>query len=154
MKVLRAACCGLRAGVLLLLVTSAGCKTEDNSATPWEIMHGSATLTASAAVVPDTRSPLASYPTRTGHLVVADDSTVSGVIHLTVTDSAVVTGTLVEVGSGWVMTLNGLTPSEYTVLTNAGFATTYGLVSTAIINSDVTGDLTPEQHRIYWQFER
>jgi len=129
------------------------CKAED-SATPWEIIHGSATLTASADVVPDTHAPLASYPSRTGHLVVADDSTISGVIHLGASDSAVVTGTVVEVGNGWVMTLNGLTPNEYTLITDGQFATTYGLISTAIINSDVTGDLTPEEHRIYWQFER
>lgn len=149
MNVLRAAYCVLGATLL-----AAGCKTEDNSATPWEILHGSATLVGSAAVVPDTRALIVDYPTRTGHLVVADDSTVSGVIHLGASDSAIVTGSVTEVGGGWVMTLNGLTPSEYTVITDGHFATTYGLVSTAIINSDVTGDLTPELHRIYWQFER
>ena len=153
MKALSAGCWVLGGSALIAALFVTACKTED-SATPWEIMHGSASLTGSAAVVPDTRAPLASYPSRTGHLVVADDSTVAGVIHLSVSDSAVVTGTVVEVGSGWVMTLNGLTPSEYTVITDGQFATTYGLVSTAIINSDVTGDLTPEQHRIYWQFER
>jgi hypothetical protein len=148
MNVLRAAYCVL-GGTLLL----GSCKTDDPP-TPWEIIHGSAALTGSADVVPDTRAPLATHPTRTGHLVVADDSTLSGVIRLTATDSAVVTGTVVEVGGGWVMTLNGLTPNEYTVITDGSFATTYGLVSTAIINSDVTGDAVPEQHRIYWQFER
>ena len=149
MKVLSAGCWVL-GGMLLV----SGCKTEDNSATPWEILHGTSALTASAAVVPDTRALIVSYPARTGRLTVADDSTVSGVIHIGATDSAVVTGTVVEVGSGWVMTLNGLSPSEYTVITDGQFATTYGLISTAIINSDVTLDGNPELHRIYWQFER
>jgi hypothetical protein len=145
-----------RAGwwVLGATLLAAGCKTDDNRATPWEIIHGTATLTASAEVVPDTRAPLVSHPTRTGHLTVADDSTVTGVIHLGASDSAVVTGTVVEVGGDWVMTLNGLTPSEYTLITDGSFATTYGLLSTAILTANITGDPATEQYRVYWQFER
>jgi len=69
-------------------------------------------------------------------------------------DTAHLTGTVSSGGAGLVMTLSGITPGEYTVLTRSDFHSIYGLLSTAIINSDVTGDAVPEAHRIYWQFSR
>ncbi len=153
MNGLRTACCGLRVGVLLLLVTSAACNTADNSATPWEIIHGSATLTGSKAVTPATRAEIVNYTGRSGKLTVADDSTVTGWRKIGV-DSAAVTGTVTFIGDSAVMTLTGLTPGEYAVITRSDFPGTYALVSTAILTADITGDPATEQYRVYWQFER
>ena len=153
MRVSRAACCGLRVGLSLLIATVAACKTEDNSATPWEIIQGSATLTASKAVTPATHAELVAYSGRSGKLTVAADSTVIGWRKIGV-DSAAVTGTVTFIGDSAVMTLTGLAPGEYAVITRSDFPNTYALISTAILTADITGDPATEQYRVYWQFER
>lgn len=150
MKALRPGTWVLGASLAILL---AGCKTEDPP-TPWEIIEGTAALTVSAAVHPTTRANIVSYPSRIGQLTIGEDSAVAGWIRLSIGDTVFVTGTVIADGGDLVMTLTGLTPTEYVVFTDASYPTTYGLVSTAILNSDVTGDGNPEQHRIYWQFER
>jgi hypothetical protein len=141
-------------GLVALLALTLGCPAEEDPPSRWEIIQGTAVLTGSAAVVPDTRAPIVSYENRTGELVIGTDSTVTGWIKLSAGDTAHVTGVVVVDGADLVMTLTDLTPTEYTIFTNGSFPTTYGLVSTAILNSDVTGDGNPEQHRIYWEFER
>lgn len=148
MKVLSAGYWVLGAALL-----ASGCKTEDNSATPWEIIHGSATLTASKAVAPTTRAEIVNYTGRSGKLTVADDSTVTGWRKIGA-DSAAVTGTVSFIGDSAVMTLTGLTPGEYAVITSPDFPTTYALISTAILTADIAGDPATEQYRVYWQFER
>ena len=154
MNGLRTADCVLRTGVAAILLLGVGCKAPDEGPTPWEIVHGTAALAASKAVHPDSLTQLASYPTRTGTITVADDSGVAGWIRLTAIDTAFFTGTLTDDGSGLLVTLTGLTPGEYTVITSGSFPDTYALLSTAILTSDVTGDAVPEQHRIYWEFHR
>ena len=153
MSGLRTADCVLRVAFAISLFGTAGCKADDDP-TAWEIIRGTAALAASAAVVPDTRVPLASYPSRTGSLTIGEDSSVTGWIRLAVGDTAFVTGTVAAEGGDLLMTLTGLTPGEYTIITDGAFPDTYGLLSTTILNSDVTGTADPELHRIYWQFER
>ena len=149
MRVLRPKCWVLGG---IVLVAIGGCKTEDPP-TPWAIIRGTASLADSKAVTPTTIEQIVDYPTRTGAITVASDSSVTGWIKLTAADSAqTFTGSVVAVGDSLVMTLTGLTPGEYAVRTSPEFGDTYALLSTAIINSDVTGDATPEQHRLYWEF--
>ena len=150
MKLLSAGCRVL-GGVVLFGI--GGCKTEDPPS-PWEIIEGTAALTLSAAVHPTTRDSIATYPSRVGQLTIGEDSAVAGWIRLAAGDTAFVTGTVIADGGDLVMTLTDLTPNEYVIFTSPSYPTTYGLVSTAILNSDVTGDGNPEQHRIYRQFER
>ena len=142
----------LRALGLIVLLASAGCKTEDPP-TPWEIIHGTGNLVGSKALHPTTNAQIVDYPTRTGTLTVSGDSTISGAITLSVGNTVPFTGTVTKDGD-YFMTLTGLTPSEYRVLTDPDFPDTYALLSTSIINSDITGDAIPEQHRIYWEFQR
>lgn len=139
--------------LLLSALVLAGCETEDPP-TPWEIIKGTAPLTISAAVHPTTRVSLATYPSRTGTLTIADDSTTSGWIRMAAGDTVFLTGAVVKEGSGWIVTFDDLVPAEYNIITSGDYPDTYGLVSTAILTSDVTGDAVAEQHRIYWQFER
>ncbi|MBW8771866.1 MAG: hypothetical protein JF590_01010 [Gemmatimonadetes bacterium] len=148
MKALSAGYWVLGATILL-----AGCKSADDPATPWEIIHGTASLTASKAVAPTTHAEIVNYTGRSGKLTVADDSTVTGWRKIGA-DSAAVTGTVTFIGDSAVMTLTGLAPGEYAVITNGDFPTTYGLVSTAILTADITGDPATEQYRVYWQFDR
>jgi hypothetical protein len=148
MKVLNAGSCVL--GIALLV---SGCKTDDHSATPWEVIHGTASLTLSKAVTPTDHAELVNYAGRTGRLTVADDSTVTGWRKIGA-DSAAVNGTVAFIGDSAVMTLTGLTPGEYAVITSPDFPDTYALISTAILTADITGDPATEQYRVYWQFER
>jgi hypothetical protein len=153
MNGLRTAGCGLRAFIALALVANAGCGTEPDSATPWEIIHGTASLTSSKAVTPTDHAELVNYSGRSGRLTVADDSTVTGWRKIGA-DSAAVNGTVTFIGDSAVMTLTGLTPGEYAVITRSDFPGTYALLSTAILTANITGDPATEQYRVYWQFER
>ncbi len=137
----------------LLVLALAACKGDDPPST-WEIVHGTANLTVSAAVHPDTRASLASYPTRTGELTINDDSTTSGWIRIAAGDTVQLDGVVTHEGDEWLVTFEDLVPAEYQLLTDGDFPNTYGLLSTAVIYSDVTGDATAENHRIYWQFEK
>ena len=144
MKVLSSGCLVLGAALLF-----GGCKADEQP-TAWEIIHGTAALTASKALHPDSGTVLGDFPTRTGSLTVADDSTITGWIALAMGDTVHITAGTVTKSGGLVMTLPGLTPAEYTVLTDGDFPGTYGLLSTAT----VTGGDAVALHKVYWQFER
>lgn len=137
------------AGALMALLLLGACKADDQP-TAWEIVHGTSTLTASKALQPDSGTVLGDFPTRTGSLTVADDSTVTGWIKLAAGDTVHITAGTVVQSSGLVMTLPGLTPAEYKVITDGDFPHTYGLLSTASVSG---GDVVP-LHKVYWQFER
>jgi len=141
-----------RAAIALVIasaLTLAGCKTDDPPSA-WEIIQGTAALTASKSLQPDSNTVLGDFPSRTGSLTVAEDSTVTGWIRLAAGDTVHITaGTVVNDG-GLVMTLPGLTPAEYKVLTKGDFPDTYGLLSTASVTGGDVGAL----HKVYWQFER
>lgn len=145
----------IRHSIALLLVgaTLVGCG-KDDPPSQWEIIHGTATLEFSAAVHPDTRAALATYPTRTGSLTIADDSVVSGWVRIAAGDTVDLVGVLTREGGETLITFDSLVPAEYTVITDGDFPDTYGLLSTSIIYSDVTGDAVAENHRTYWQFSR
>ena len=141
----------VRALVLLLLL--GGCAAQEDRPSAWEIVRGTADLTASKSLHPSTGAELGVFPTRTGQLVVGDDSTVTGWIKLAAGDTVhITTGTIVNDG-GLVMTLPELSPDEpveYTVLTSGDFPDTYGLISTASVSG---GDVVP-LHKVYWEFAR
>ncbi len=147
MKVLSAGCWVL--GAMLLV---SGCKTEEKPSA-WEIVKGTAILSASMAVNPDTRAMIAQYD-RTGSISINADSTISGQIALAPGLTANFTGLLTGSGSDLMVQLVGLNPDSYTVITSGDYPDTYALLSTAVFNTDVTGDGVPEQYRIYWQFQR
>lgn len=138
---------------LALLLVAAGCAAQDDKPSAWEIVRGTAELTASKSLHPTTGAVLGDFPTRTGQLVVADDSTVSGWIKLASGDTVhISTGTVVNDG-GLVMTLPEMSPdepTEYAVITNGDFPDTYGLLSTA----SVTGGDAVDLHKVYWEFAR
>jgi len=138
-------------GLLLLASTLglAACQ-KDDPPSQWEIIQGTAALTASKALQPDSNTVLGDFPSRTGSLTVAEDSTVTGWIRLAEGDTVHITaGTVVNDG-GLLMILPGLTPAEYKVLTKGDFPDTYGLLSTASVTGGDAGAL----HKVYWQFER
>ena len=142
-----------RSRTLLFLLFAAGCAAQDDKPSAWEIVHGTASLTASKSLHPSTGAVLGEFPTRTGQLVVGDDSTVTGWIKLAAGDTVhITTGTIVNDG-GLVMTLPELSPDEpveYTVLTSGDFPDTYGLISTASVSGGDVGAL----HKVYWEFSR
>jgi len=138
---------------LLLILALSSCKTEDLPTT-WEIIHGTAELTISAAVHPDTRAPIVSYETRTGELTIKDDSTTEGWIKLAAGDTVDLVGQVTRDEGTWYVTFDDLLPAEYKIITNGEFAGVYGLVSTSVLTSNIVGDATPENYRVYWQFER
>jgi hypothetical protein len=140
--------------VLGLALLASGCKTDSNNATPWEIIHGTSMLAASKAVAPATRAEIVNYTGRSGKLTVADDSTITGWRRLGPADSVAIMGTVTFIGDSAVMTLTGVTPGEYAVLTSPDFPDTYALLSTAILTADITGDPATEQYRVYWEFHR
>lgn len=140
-----------RAAIALLLFT-AGCAAEEKPSA-WEIVQGTGILAASMAVHPDTRAMIAQYD-RTGSITINPDSTISGQIALAPGSTANFTGLLTGSGSEFLVQLVGLNPDSYDVITSGDFPDTYALLSTAVINSDVTGDGIAEQHRIYWEFAR
>lgn len=137
----------------VLVVLTAGCAAQDDKPSAWEILRGTAALTASKSLNPSTGAVLGDFPARTGELVVADDSTVTGWIRLAAGDTvffeAGTAGNVVNEG-GLVMTLPGLDPAEYTVITDGDFPDTYGLLSTA----SVSGGDVAALHKVYWEFHR
>lgn len=141
-----------RALLLTTLVLGLAACDKEDAPSQWEIIHGTATLELSAAVHPDSRAQLASYPSRTGSLTIADDSSTTGWIRIAAGDTVFLEGTLTREGGSTIITFNDLMPAEYTVITNGDFPDVYALLSTSVINSDVTGDAVPEPHRTYWQF--
>lgn len=149
MNVLRAACCVLTSGLLL-----AGCKADD-PATPWEIVHGTATLAASKAVDTATYSQIFAYTGRSGSITVADDSIITGWIKFSPADSQHhFTGTLSLSAGDPLMTFSGIDPWKYRLLTSSAFPDTYGLVSDTVLTADLVGDATPEHYRVYWEFHK
>jgi hypothetical protein len=144
----------VRTGVLIAAML-VGCKAERDEPTPWEIIEGTADLTDSKAVHPTTRAPFADYDSRIGTLTIAADSSVTGWIRMAAGDTAFFTGNVVLDGDDWVMTVAGdLTPTEYTIITDGGFPTTYALLSTTILNGNVDGIAGNEDYRVYWEFDR
>lgn len=142
-------------GAAFLLTALLGCSTPaDDRGTPWETLHGTAALASSKAVDPSTRAEIVNYTGRSGTLTVADDSTVTGRIKLSASDSVDLTGVLTFIGDSAVMTLTGVTPGEYAVITSPNFPDTYALLSTAILTANITGDPATEQYRVYWEFHR
>jgi hypothetical protein len=135
--------------VLGAALLASGCKTDD-PATPWEIIRGTASLVASKSLHPTTGAVLGDFPTRTGSLTVAADSTVTGWIRLAAGDTVFFTAGVVANDAGLVMTLPGLVPAEYTVITDGDFPDTYGLLSTASVTD---GDVAA-LHKVYWEFAR
>jgi len=142
-----------RFGALLLLLALPACKADEKPST-WEIIQGDAELTMSAALHPSTRATLATYASRTGEISIHDDSTTSGWIRIAAGDTVQLDGVVTKEGGDWFVTFDDLLPAEYEVITDGDFPDSFGLISTTVLNSDVTGDAVPEQHRIYWQFER
>ncbi|HVX88219.1 MAG TPA: hypothetical protein VG940_04770 [Gemmatimonadales bacterium] len=142
----------LRRACLLVLLT-AGCAAREEQPSAWEIVHGTAQLSASKSLDPSTGAVLGDFPTRTGSLTVAADSTVTGWIKLAAGDTVFfadgTAGSVVNDG-GLVMVLPGLTPSEYAVITDGDFPDTYGLLST----SSVSGGDVVALHKVYWEFAR
>jgi hypothetical protein len=141
-----------RSIALLLLastLTLDGCKSDDPPSA-WEIIQGTASLTASKSLHPDSNTVLGDFPSRTGSLVVADDSTVTGWIRMAAGDTIHITDGIVTREGDLLMTLPGLTPAEYTILTDGDFPGTYGLLSTSAVTGGDVGAL----HKVYWQFER
>ena len=142
-----------RTAALALLVFLGGC-AQDDRPSAWEIVRGTADLVASKSLHPTTGAVLGDFPTRTGRLVVADDSTVTGWIKMAATGDSIqiLTGTVVNNG-GLVMTLPELgpgEPTEYEIIANGDFPDTYGLLSTA----SVTGGDAVALHKVYWEFHR
>ena len=150
MKVLSAGCWVL--GVALL---AAGCETDANSATPWEIVHGTSSLAASKAVDDTTFSEFVSYSGRSGVLTVVDDSTIRGWIRYSPADSQHhFTGT-VSFGTGDpIMALAGVMPWKYRVITSPDFPDTYALISDTVLTANLVGDAALEKYRLYWEFQR
>ena len=144
MRVLTAGCWVL--GAVLL---ASGCKTDDPPSA-WEIVRGTASLVASKSLHPTTGTVLADFPTRTGSLTVASDSSVTGWIKLAAGDTVFFTAGVVTNDADLVMTLPGLVPAEYTVITDGDFPDTYGLLSTASVTD---GDVAA-LHKVYWEFQR
>jgi hypothetical protein len=142
-----------RFGAFALMLALAGCKADEKPTT-WEILEGSAELTMSAALHPTTRASLATYGSRTGGITIHADSTTTGWIRIAAGDTVQLDGVVTKEGNDWFITFDDLVPAEYEVITDGDFPDSFGLISTTILNSDVTGDAVPEQHRIYWQFER
>lgn len=138
-----------RTAALALLVFLGGCAPEDRPSA-WEIVRGTAALTASKSLHPTTGDELGDFPTRTGQLVVAEDSTVTGWIKMASGDTVHIVAGTVAFDSVLVMVLPELTPVEYEILTNGDFPDTYGLLSTG----SVTGGDVAALHKVYWEFHR
>lgn len=146
---LRTADWGLRGALVIALLGSAGCKAEDPPS-EWEIIRGTAALAASKSLHPDSGTTMGNFPTRTGSLTVAEDSTVTGWIKMAAGDTVHITAGVVVNESGLVMNLPGLDPSEYEVITSGDYPDTYALLSTAA----VTGGDVPGLHLVYWEFNQ
>ena len=155
MKVPSAGCWMLRGSVVFAAMFLVGCKTEDNSATPWEILHGTSSLAASKAVSDTTFLEFVSYSGRSGVLTVGDDSTIHGWIRYTPADSQhQFTGT-VRFGTGDpIMALAGVMPWKYRVITSPGFPDTYAVISDTVLTANLVGDAALEKYRLYWEFHR
>ena len=138
----------MRTAIMLLLLT-AGCAAQEDKPSAWEIVRGTAALTLSRSLHPTTGAILADFPTRTGQLVVADDSTVTGWIKMAAGDTVHIVAGTVAFDSVLVMVLPELSPVEYEILTSGDFPDTYGLRSTATVSG---GDVSAP-HKVYWQFE-
>ena len=136
--------------VLALAFLLLGACAAEEKPSAWEIVRGTAQLQGSKSLTPARDSVLADFPTRTGQLVVGDDSTVTGWIRLAAGDTVHITAGSVVNDGGLVMTLPELTPSEYAVITDGDFPDTYGLIST----SSVSGGDHPSLHLVYWEFAR
>jgi hypothetical protein len=147
----------IRNSVALLILAGTlglGACQKDDPPSQWEIISGTATLELSAAVDPTTHTQLATYPTRTGSLTIADDSTVSGWVRIAAGDTVDLVGILTHEGGETLITFDSLVPAEYSVITNGDFRDTYALLSTSILYSNVNEDPAPENHRLYWQFSK
>lgn len=137
---------------LAFLLVLGACAAEDPPS-EWEIVQGTAILTASKAVNSVSGATIVDYD-RTGTITIHPDSTISGQIALAPGQTANFTGLLTGSGSSLLVQLTDLNPGSYSVLTSGKYPDTYALVSTAEITSDVTGDGIAEKHRVYWQFQK
>ena len=141
-----------RLGLAALLLAGA-CAAQEERPSAWEIVRGTAALAASKSLHPSTGAVLGDFPTRTGQLVVADDSTVTGWIKLAAGDTVFITAGTVVSDGGLVMTLPEMAPdepTEYAVVTDGDFPDTYGILSTASVTD---GDVAA-LHKVYWEFHK
>lgn len=139
--------------VLGVAVMTVGCKADD-PATPWEIVHGTATVAVSKAVDTASYAQIVTFPGRSGSITVADDSTLTGWYKLFAADSQHhFTGT-VSLTPEPVISLTGVIPWKYRLLTSPDFADTYGLVSDTVLTDNLVGDATLEHYRLYWEFHK
>lgn len=138
---------------LTLLLLTAGCAAEEKP-TPWEIIQGTATLTASIAVDSATGNPLVTYTGRTGRLTIGADSSVTGWLKLPAQDTMHVTGSVTDDGGNLVLVWTGTTPTTYKILTDPDFGSTYALISLDVLHANIAGDAAVESYLVYWEFER
>lgn len=150
----RAAARGAAWWVLGAALIATGCKT-DPVPTPYEIVHGTASLAASKAVDDSQFTQLVAYSGRSGSLTVADDSTLSGWFKLSPADSQHhFTGSVTFGPGDPIMALSGVTPWKYRVATSPDFPDTYALISDTVLTADLVGDATLEKYRLYWEFHK
>jgi hypothetical protein len=143
----------VRSGLLLAAVL-VGCKAEPDQPSPWEIIEGTATLTASRAIDSATGNSLVNYTaSRTGQLTIGADSGVTGWLKFVGQDTMYVTGEVSE-DNGLVLTWTGATPTVYRIVTNGSFPTTYALISLDVFHGDIDGDPADEIYLVYWEFDR
>ena len=149
MSVLRVACC-----VMAVAIAVAGCKATDTSATPWEIVHGTSTVSAVKAVDTASYAQIVAFTGGGGSITVADDSSLSGWFKLAAADSQHHFTGSVSFGDSATMALSGITPWKYRLITSSAYPTTYGLVSDTVLTADLVGDAGLEHYRLYWELHR
>lgn len=140
---------------LLWVVVVAGCKATEPSATPWEVVHGTSTVTASRAVDTASYATIAVLSGRSGSITVADDSSLTGWFKFAPGDSEhAFTGAVTFGTGGGTVTLTGVSPWKYRLITLNDFPDTYGLVSDTVLTANLVGDSGLEHYRLYWELHR
>jgi hypothetical protein len=138
---------------LLLAAVLVGCKAEPDQPSAWEIIEGTATLTASRSIDSATGNSLVNHTGRTGRLTIGADSSVTGWLKFAGQDTMHVTGDVSE-DDGLILTWTGATPTVYRIVTNGSFPTTYALISLDVFHGDIVGDGADEIYLVYWEFDR
>ena len=148
----------LRAGFWVLgavvMISVAGCPADEDLPTQWEIIEGTAALTASIAVDSATGIPLVTYGSRTGQLTIAADSSVTGWIKIPANDTMHFTGIVTSEAGDLLLEWTGSTPTIYRVLTDPNYPTTYALISLDVLHANLVGDPALESYLVYWEFHR
>ena len=139
--------------LLLSALLLTGCQADDPPS-PWEIIRGTAKLTANVAVDSATGNPLVTYTGRTGQLTIAADSSVTGWIKAPGSDTMHLTGTVTADGGRLLLQWTGASPTLYKVLTNSDFPSTYALLSVDVLHADLVGTPALESYMVYWEFDR